>query len=450
MMAKVSSQRIADLRRLTEKFNLHVPPSYFVSSVSREPYEDALDPILGLRGDDPVNLYIGIPLCEEHCSFCMYFHGLADADGARAEECLRGLEGFLRRIAGRGQRPVVSGSYIGGGTPTVLSASQISRLLGAVRSAFAFEPSAQRTFEMSPGSATPQKIEAIARGGYNRVSFGVQSFDRAMVERVGRTWASPPEVRELIGQCRGAGLDEINVDLMTGLDGEQNRTLADAVEALVDEAELTISVYRYRPGRSRELAARHGMNDYVSRCAERVAAAADIARRHGWRTSGRLDGEHVRLTPDRAMRWPERNLYETRYRPDLRNSLIGVGVAARSFLRNEQMVHCAHRASAGYELAGRLVEVERCDQASRVSAALVNEFFRDRQADAALVEAQCGLAPEDVFADELAYLIGEGVLCGTGRVYEIEPSRHAEWAYLDKLLYPPDWLRHRGETARLR
>ncbi len=449
-MTAVSSQRIAELRSVTERLNLHVPPSYFVSASSSEPYEEAVDPLMDRPEGEPLNLYVGVPLCEEHCSFCMYFYGLADEEGTRAEECLRGLEGFLERIASRDQRHLISGSYIGGGTPTVMSASQIRRLLAAVNRAFAFEPPAQRTFEMSPRSATPEKIDAIVAGGCNRVSFGVQSFDRAIVARAGRTWADPASIRALIGRCRAAGLTEINVDLMTGLDGEEDRTLADAVEAMVGEADLTISIYRYRPGRSAELAARNGMSEYVSRCAERVSAAAGVAVRHGWRSSGRFDGEHVRFMPARPNRWPERNLYETRYRPGLRNSLIGVGVAARSFLRDERMVHCQHRNSAGYELCGRLVEVERCDQVSRVSAALVNAFFRGEAADAALIEAQCGLAPEEAFADELGYLVGEGVLGCAGRRYAVEPSCRARWASLDKLLYPPDWLRQRSEAARLR
>lgn len=449
-MASVSSQRITDLRGLTDRLNLHVPPSYFVSSRSHEPYDDAIEPLLRISDAEPLNLYVGVPLCAEHCSFCMYFYGLADAEGAKAEACLCGLEGFLRQIAARDQRHLVSGSYIGGGTPTILSASQISRLLAATRRAFTFEPTAQRTFEMSPRSASREKIDAIVAGGCNRVSFGVQSFDRAIVEHVGRTWADAPAVRALIGSCRSAGLEEINVDLMTGLTGEQDRTLADAVEALIEEADLTISIYRYRPGRKAELTARNGMSDYVSRCADRVSAAVEVASRKGWRSCGRPDGEHVRLMPSHQARWPDRNLYETRYRPDLRNSLIGVGVAARSFLRDERMVHCEHRNSAGYDLCGRLVEVEYCDQIARVAAALVNGFFRDQSVDTALVEAQCGLAPEDAFPDEFSYLLDAGIIGGTGRTYAIEPLHRPDWAYLDKLLYPPDWLRQRAETVRLR
>lgn len=449
-MASVSSQRIADLRDLTDRLNLHVPPSYFVSSRTHELYDDAVGPLLEISSAEPLNLYIGVPLCAEHCSFCMYFYGLADDEGAKAEACVRGLEGFLHQIAARGPGRPVSGSYIGGGTPTILSASQIARLLAATRRAFAFEPAAQRTFEMSPRSASREKIEAIVAGGYNRVSFGVQSFDRAIVEQVGRTWADAPAVLDLIGSCRSAGLEEINVDLMTGLTGEQDRTLADAVEALTDETDLTISIYRYRPGRKAELAARNGMSDYVSRCADRVSAAVAVAARNGWRSSGRPDGEHVRLMRGPEARWPDRNLYETRYRPDLRNSLIGVGVAARSFLRDERMVHCEHRNSAGYDLCGRQVEVEYCDQVARVAAALVNGFFRDRCVDAALVEAQCGLAPEDAFGDELDYLLDAGIIGGTGRIYAIKPEHRLDWAYLDKLLYPPDWLRRRAEAVRLR
>src|SRR6266568_1755368 len=449
-MAPVSMQRLADLRSLTEALNLHLPPPYFVSSTGREVYEEAIDPVLRAADGDPLNLYVGVPLCEEHCSFCMYFYGLADAEGAKAEACLRGLERFLRVIAARHGAHPISGSYIGGGTPTVLSAEQIRRLLAAINCAFAFEAEAQRTFEMSPRSATREKVEAIVAGGYNRVSFGVQSFDRAILASVGRMWADPASVKSLISTCRSAGLNEINVDLMTGLDGEQDHTLAGAVEILLDEAQVTISIYRYRPRTSTELSARHGMNDYIMRCTGRVSAAVAVASLHGWQASGRLDGEHIRLISSSVGRWPERNVYETRYRPELRNSLIGVGVTARSFLRDERMVYCTHRNSAGYELGGRAVDVESCDMVARVSAALVNGFFRDQAIDTALVEVQSGLAPEAVFADELAFLIDQGVLSQTGRRYTISPSHQSEWAYLDKLFYPPDWLQRRRKMVQLR
>jgi coproporphyrinogen III oxidase-like Fe-S oxidoreductase len=346
------AQRIDELRMLTGTLNLHVPPSYFASSTCDRRYEEAVAPILDEHAG-PLHLYVGVPLCVEHCRFCMYFYGLADAGGTRAEACLRGLERFLAAIGTAGRPRQIAGSYIGGGTPTVLSAAQITRLVDAVNATFSFEPSAQRTFELSPTTASPGKVRAIVAGGYDRVSFGVQSFDPAVVSATGRTFVPPDDVARLVGVCVDAGVVEVNVDLMVGLSGESDDTLADSVASLLHAGCHTVSIYRYRPGRRSDLAERGGMDRYVRRCAARVRNAVSVARRAGWSASGRLDGEHVRLLAGPAARWPVRNLYETRFQPDLANSLVGIGVASWSFLRNEWTTRCPYRASLGYELVGR-------------------------------------------------------------------------------------------------
>ena len=230
-----AGDRIDELKQLTRELNLHVPPSSFASKVSQVPYEQALAPMLA-ADTGPLHLYVGVPLCEEHCRFCMYFYGLADASGADAEECVASMETFLAALAGSVERPV-AGMYVGGGTPTVLSAEQIRRLLAAVNGAFEFEPNSQQTFEMSPRSFSPEKARAIAESGVHRVSFGLQSFDPEPVRRAGRGYVGPEAVGELIRSCLAVGIDEINADLMVGLDGESDDSLSRSVEQLLDLGE---------------------------------------------------------------------------------------------------------------------------------------------------------------------------------------------------------------------
>lgn len=443
----VTGARLEDLRTVTRALNLHVPPSYFGQPVRTMPYEEAIAPLLGPDDGAPLHLYVGVPLCVERCRFCMYFYGLADAEGQEAEACLRGLEQFLAALPAT--RPI-AGCYIGGGTPSVLSAAQVRRLMAAIGSAFTFEDGAQRTFEMSPGTTTPGTVRAAVDGGFDRVSFGVQSFDPAVVAATGRTYTSPDQVHALLEACRAAGVEEVNADLMVGLDGETDDSLADSVALLLDAGCPTVSIYRYRPARAAELDRRGGLDAHVSRCAERVKRAASVAEGCGRDIQGRPDGEHIRLVAPGSPPWAERNLYETRFRPQLRNSLVGVGVGARSFHRDTRLVHCAHDRKLGWDLVGRPVEVEDCDVRSRVSAALVNEFFREFTADAVAVEATAGAAPEEWFGAELAHLVDAGVLQQQERVYTVTPAWRAEWVYLDKLLYPPDWLERRRGSVRLR
>jgi coproporphyrinogen III oxidase-like Fe-S oxidoreductase len=109
-----------------------------------------------------------------------------------------------------------------------------------------------------------------------------------------------------------------------------------------------------------------------------------------------------------------------------------------------------HRNGAGYELAARAVEVEQCDEVSRVAAALVNGFFQNNAVDASLIEAHSGVAPEDLFATEFDYLLAEGVLRRDGRRFAVAPQWRGDWCYMDKLFYPPDWIERRARSTRLR
>ncbi|MBK6969385.1 MAG: radical SAM protein [Candidatus Microthrix sp.] len=443
-----AGDRIDELKQLTRELNLHVPPSSFASKVSQVPYEQALAPMLA-ADTGPLHLYVGVPLCEEHCRFCMYFYGLADASGADAEECVASMETFLAALAGSVERPV-AGMYVGGGTPTVLSAEQIRRLLAAVNGAFEFEPNSQQTFEMSPRSFSPEKARAIAESGVHRVSFGLQSFDPEPVRRAGRGYVGPEAVGELIRSCLAVGIDEINADLMVGLDGESDDSLSRSVEQLLDLGCPTISIYRYRQARKVELDDAGGLDAYVATCAGRVERAVEIARSRGREVSGRIDGEHIRLVAPGEPRWEERNLYETRYRPRLRNSLVGVGSGARSFLRDEAMVHCAHRAADGFGLLGRPVEVEECDEEARASAALVNALFREFEVDLDELARQESVDPMTHFGSQLDHLVSVGVLIQDGQRLVVAPPHRGEWAYWDKLLYPPAWLQRRRRSWRLR
>jgi coproporphyrinogen III oxidase-like Fe-S oxidoreductase len=437
-----------ELRQITRDLNLHVPPSYFTTSTSRMPYERALAPLIR-EDSDPLHLYLGVPLCEEHCRFCMYFYGYADEDGRKAEECLVGLEDLLRAITPDVERKV-AGMYIGGGTPTVLSASQIDRLLAAVSSTFEFEATSQRTFEMSPRSFSRDKASAIADHGIRRVSFGVQSFDPEPVRQAGRAYVTPESVSDLIGACRDEGIVEINADLMVGLAGESDTSLCDSVEQLLQMGCPTVSIYRYRPARKVELVDNGGLDAYVTMCARRVQLAIDVADRHGYEVSGRVDGEHVRLSAPGSCPWPEANLYETRYRPHLRNSLVGLGSGARSFLRNDQVVHCEHRAADGFQLEGREVEVEYCDGPSQLAAAIVNGLFRDLRIDLRPLRSLHDPQDWQEVDPAIADLVSMGVLTESEGDLTVDAAHREEWAYWDKYLYPSDWLRRRQLSDRLR
>lgn len=437
-----------ELRRVTRTLNLHTPPPYFSSSTTRLPYEDALTTLVE-RDDGPLHLYIGVPLCEEHCRFCMYFYGYADPQGRKAAECLDGIERLLAVVRPSNRRRA-AGMYVGGGTPSVLDAEQIDRLLTAVNGTFTFETRSQCTFEMSPGTFSRAKVAAVARSGVTRVSFGLQSFDPAPVAAAGRAYVGPWRIAEILRDCVAEGIEEVNVDLMVGLDRESDTSLSDSVDQLLRIGDPVISIYRYRQARQAELIERGGLDEYVKTCTRRVLRAIEAGARHGREASGRADGEHIRLVPPGGLERPERNLYETRYRPQLGNSLVGFGSGARSFEHDRLFFHLEHQASKGFDLLGRQVEVSECNATSRLAAALVNELFRDFEADVKDLLEVHGPDVWGSLAPALKNLEEASVLRRADDRLVVAEEHREDWVYWEKLLYPAGWLQRRQEAQGLR
>ena len=119
--------------------------------------------------------------------------------------------------------------FVVGGTPTVLTPPQMERFLASVRRLFPLAPDAEFSMEANPGTTDPDKLAAMREGGVNRISFGVQSFDNALLERIGRIH-DVDDVYRSLELARAAGFANLSIDLMFGLPGQTRETLADSVD----------------------------------------------------------------------------------------------------------------------------------------------------------------------------------------------------------------------------
>ena len=109
--------------------------------------------------------------------------------------------------------------YFGGGTPSLLSAAQLERVLNAVRGRFNVSAGAEITMEMNPGTVTDQALTAFRQLGINRASFGAQTFDDRELARLGRSH-TVAETRRTFSLLRGVGFDNVSFDLIAGLPGQ--------------------------------------------------------------------------------------------------------------------------------------------------------------------------------------------------------------------------------------
>ncbi|MCB1705819.1 MAG: radical SAM family heme chaperone HemW [Halioglobus sp.] len=230
----------------------------------------------------PLGLYIHLPWCERKCPYCDFNSHETDTvpETQYIEALLRDLEGDLHLLQGR----EIETLFIGGGTPSLFSAAAIRRLLQGIAVRAPLAATLEATMEANPGSAEADKFCGFRDAGINRLSLGIQSFNDAHLQALGRVHTSE-QAHAAIGCVRKAGFDNFNLDLMHGLPGQ---TLGDA-EADVKSAiacgpshiswyQLTIepnTVYHKRPpqlpledeladiqSRGEQLLAAHGYAQY--------------------------------------------------------------------------------------------------------------------------------------------------------------------------------------------
>jgi oxygen-independent coproporphyrinogen-3 oxidase len=164
-------------------------------------------------------IYIHIPFCRSRCSYCDFATG--QFESALAERYSHALVEEIKRFdAAHGDgsdNPCEADTiYFGGGTPSLLTPAQASRILDAARRRFQISPSPEVTMEMNPGTLTLERLREFRRLGINRASFGAQTFDDQELRRLGRTHTAE-ETRRTFRDLREAGFDNISFDLIAGL-----------------------------------------------------------------------------------------------------------------------------------------------------------------------------------------------------------------------------------------
>jgi oxygen-independent coproporphyrinogen-3 oxidase len=178
----------------------------------------------------PLALYVHIPWCVRKCPYCDFnSHERTGELPERdyLERLTLDLEELLPSVWGRRLVSV----FIGGGTPSLFSPESIDALLAAVRARMTLEPGAEITLEANPGTVEAARFRGFRDAGVNRISIGVQSFDDAMLKRLGRIH-SAAEGRRAV-ETALAAFDNVNLDLMYGLPGQSTEMArADIAQAL--------------------------------------------------------------------------------------------------------------------------------------------------------------------------------------------------------------------------
>jgi oxygen-independent coproporphyrinogen III oxidase len=186
--------------------------------------------------NEAAGIYIHIPFCATRCHYCNFATGGYEAEVARryvaavAREIARTAE-LMNNSAAQAAMRKVDTIYFGGGTPTTLTVGQLASLIALCRENFDVASDAEITTEANPGSISQSYLQSLREIGINRLSFGVQSFDDAELQMIGRSH-SAQAAREAVRLARAAGFTNISLDLIAGLPEQQmitwQRNLAEA------------------------------------------------------------------------------------------------------------------------------------------------------------------------------------------------------------------------------
>lgn len=184
---------------------------------------DLQEPILR-RGSVPgaYSLYIGIPFCPSRCSYCSFVSCNLDRDRKLVQpyvDCLCREVEAIRAQADKAGLQLCS-IYIGGGTPTSLSADQLRQLMGTVRQNFDLSKLLEYTVEAGrPDCTDAEKLAVIKEYGATRISINPQTFSDQVLVNIGRRHTAQ-DILDCYAQARAAGHQDINMDLIAGLPGD--------------------------------------------------------------------------------------------------------------------------------------------------------------------------------------------------------------------------------------
>ncbi|SIS36789.1 radical SAM family heme chaperone HemW [Salimicrobium flavidum] len=174
--------------------------------------------------------YIHIPFCQQICHYCDFVKFFYDERAADQY-----LEALQKEMAGYvpDEKQVMKTIYVGGGTPTVLTAEQLERLLKMIDDHFDIEACEEYTFEANPGDLDQKKADLLSYYGVNRISLGVQTFDNQLLEELGRVHKEE-DVYINIERLRRAGITNISIDLMYGLPNQSVELFEESVDKALE------------------------------------------------------------------------------------------------------------------------------------------------------------------------------------------------------------------------
>lgn len=191
----------------------------------------------------PKAVYVHIPFCVSKCHYCDFnsYSGMESL----FDDYIHALISEIQRIPGiigRDKLIPLNSVYIGGGTPTVLSANQLSAVLSSIDEKIGLADDCEITLEANPGTVDEFKLDQLFAAKFNRISIGIQSFDDELLSKLGRIHTAEQAI-EVYHAARRAGFTNIGIDLMFALPGQSVKHWSKTLDKAIELKPEHISLY---------------------------------------------------------------------------------------------------------------------------------------------------------------------------------------------------------------
>ena len=224
--------------------------SYFISNYppfslwKSEHLGDVSSALQTARHDVPLGLYIHIPFCRKRCKFC-YFKVFTEKNAGEIETYVSALAREMELVS---RLPVVGGRpfrfvYFGGGTPSFLSARQLTSLVDRLRRNVNWEQAEEVTFECEPGTLSEPKLKTIRELGVTRLSLGIENFADQVLEENGRAHLSA-EIYRAWDWIVATGFPNVNIDLIAGMVGETWDNWRENIRRTLELSPDSVTIYQ--------------------------------------------------------------------------------------------------------------------------------------------------------------------------------------------------------------
>jgi putative oxygen-independent coproporphyrinogen III oxidase len=288
------------------------------------------------------HLYVHLPFCSSRCGYCDFVTVVRRDAAGRAEEHGSYVDALLAELERERLAPTLATVYLGGGTPTFTSSPELERLLASL------PPAEELTVEANPETVTPELARLLVASGVTRVSLGAQSFEPELLGVLDRV-AQPDDVRRAFYAVRDAGIDNISLDLVYGIPGQEPSDLeADLAQVLALEPEH-VSAYELEAKPGTRFTHEHGAE--LARQAEAmegyVEAVVDALTGAGYRW---YETANFCLPPERAAGRDLRARHNLAYWQG--RDYLGIGIGAVSTIENRRWRNAPSLAGYLAALAG--------------------------------------------------------------------------------------------------